>query len=532
MSFMDFAQKVASQITSDASARSNSNPAGTSFLDLLVAHAESVEGADGTALGEVGTQALDARSDSAEFHDGDAFAFDAGKNSSIFDFMVSTSSISITDSVAGSAILSTTGSYGSQRSDGLFASHGLFFTTPASTSTDVTATTSMFVEEIERLSNLASGGVAETTSIIGGVLENGSAQTDKLVGGASLSYGGLSNGLVGSIGLGGFTNGIIGSLGELDEYSLSVVAGNTYSVAMFANGSGIGPGSNLNTYLRVYSDAGLTNQIAFNDNGGDGSNSYLEFTAASSGTFYVQSGAFNNVSTGTYSLIVEDETIDRPRDALDWGSSFYDNAINIYFAEAGQVYDGKSSLGWTSQQIADTMDALTQMVGDITLTATRTFTAASANMVLLTYNANDSSSGYFNPPGFGDSAGIGAWNLQPNSYLSGGRYANAWGPGNGAYHTLLHEFGHALGLSHAHDSGGTSDVMDGVTSNQGDYGDYGLNQGAYTIMGYNYQGDINGDAAGGTSGSANYGFALGPSALDLGILQSRYGADMTVNTGN
>ena len=47
------------------------------------------------------------------------------------------------------------------------------------------------------------------------------------------------------------------------------------------------------------------------------------------------------------------------------------------------------------------------------------------------------------------------------------------------------EFGHGLGMAHPHDNGGSSEVMQRVTSEFGSYGLYGLNQGVYTTMSYN-----------------------------------------------
>ncbi len=49
---------------------------------------------------------------------------------------------------------------------------------------------------------------------------------------------------------------------------------------------------------------------------------------------------------------------------------------------------------------------------------------------------------------------------------------------------LAHEPMHALGLAHPHDTGGTSSIMNGVVKS-GDYGDFNLNQGVFTVMTYN-----------------------------------------------
>ena len=89
--------------------------------------------------------------------------------------------------------------------------------------------------------------------------------------------------------------------------------------------------------------------------------------------------------------------------------------------------------------------------------------------------------------------------------------------------TLIHELGHGLGFAHPHDDGGTSSVMAGVSSAFGDYGDYDLNQGIYTIMSYN-------DGWGAEfplHSELGYGYSGGPMALDIALAQTLYGANTT-----
>lgn len=149
---------------------------------------------------------------------------------------------------------------------------------------------------------------------------------------------GTTGGLAGSLGIGGFTNGDISVAGELDEYTLNVEAGKTYTINLFGNSSG-NRNSLADSYLRVYTDAGLTNLLIENNNSiynstSDYLNSYVSFTVATDATLYVQASAVG-LLTGEYTLIVEDETVERPRDSLDWGSSFYDTNISVYFAGGG-----------------------------------------------------------------------------------------------------------------------------------------------------------------------------------------------------
>ncbi len=118
-----------------------------------------------------------------------------------------------------------------------------------------------------------------------------------------------------------------------------------------------------------------------------------------------------------------------------------------------------------------------------------------------------------------------------DAYQSG---ATGLAVGGYDYVTLLHEFGHAMGLAHPHDTGGASTVYPGVTENQstGDLGDFDLNQAVYTMMSYNdgWQTAPQGPLDSNTVWTR--GFTGTPMALDIAALQALYGANATTNIGN
>ncbi|MEA3016935.1 MAG: serralysin, partial [Sphingomonadales bacterium] len=119
--------------------------------------------------------------------------------------------------------------------------------------------------------------------------------------------------------------------------------------------------------------------------------------------------------------------------------------------------------------------------------------------------------------------------------------------GGYAFYTLVHEFGHGMGLAHPHDTGGGSTVLPGVfgpfgTGVAGSYGAFDLNQGVYSVMSYNPGWDLN-------PANAPYGvpwYIDGPgvyreideayngglSAFDIALLQIKYGANTGYNVGN
>jgi len=94
------------------------------------------------------------------------------------------------------------------------------------------------------------------------------------------------------------------------------------------------------------------------------------------------------------------------------------------------------------------------------------------------------------------------------------------------YYTFVHEIGHALGLAHPHDNGGSSSIFPGVDGASDD-GDFSLNQFVATIMSYNT------DSSSYSPGyPTNWGFAAGPMAFDIAAIQHIYGINRTYNTGN
>src|SRR5262245_6197429 len=139
--------------------------------------------------------------------------------------------------------------------------------------------------------------------------------------------------------------------------------------------------------------------------------------------------------------------------------------------------------------------------------------------------------------------------LEPNPP---GPAREAYAPGSYAFETMLHEFGHDLGLAHPHDGGGQFDgtLFPGVLS-AADFGFFNLNQSNATVMSYNFSGFGEGggvdpnnpdfnllpDAANISDLSTEqlyqtYGYAATPMALDIAAIQAIYGANTTYNSGN
>jgi Ca2+-binding RTX toxin-like protein len=95
-------------------------------------------------------------------------------------------------------------------------------------------------------------------------------------------------------------NGTIETGGDLDWFSVSLVAGQTYTFRL--QGEDSGGGRTLNDpYLRLYGSTGL--QVAFNDDAGASTyDSQIVYKAKATGIHYLQAADYSTGATGTYTI--------------------------------------------------------------------------------------------------------------------------------------------------------------------------------------------------------------------------------------
>ena len=349
----------------------------------------------------------------------------------------------------------------------------------------------------------------------------------------------------------GTTFGQLEEAGDVDVYSVQLTAGTLYT---FTYAGGVAgdtdfdqePGENTGV-LELLDSSG--NVVASNINWESG----ISHFTAESGTYYVRASGELPTMTGGYTLDVAGHHPDEhgPLDSIDWRSAnnvqFVDtdgdgrgDTAYVYFAPAGENFgetgdDGISPLvtyGWQQWQIDGVMAALEhyeQILGvDYVITddpEQATFRLATSVSAL--YGA------YMYPqdPAYGTQQGIGVFNLASGGF---GTRPESLQQGGYSYAVVLHEFGHAHGLAHPHDTGGGSEIMLGVTASTGSYGVYDLNQGVYTVMSYNDAWDRHPDGPSpysGTGPTVGYGWSGSLSAFDVAQLQERYGYHAS-NTGD
>jgi Ca2+-binding RTX toxin-like protein len=211
---------------------------------------------------------------------------------------------------------------------------------------------------------------------------------------------------------------------------------------------------------------------------------------------------------------------------IDWGTKVSDPLnLTVYFAPQGEKVDGVSSLGWNAYEKQQVMLAFEQFSNVCNVDVEITTNKASADFRIATARMNDGTLGWFNPPG---ESGAGSGVMIRNGY--GWDEGGAGGLEQGGYGfiTLIHEFGHGFGLAHPHDRGGTSTIMQGVSGPFGDYGAFDLNQGVFTTMSYN-DGWVSHT---GENPGAAWGYQATMMALDIAVLQQKYGANTDFHSGN
>ncbi len=328
-----------------------------------------------------------------------------------------------------------------------------------------------------------------------------------------------------SMNVGDSFQGSLQTVGDTDWVAITLTSGSAYEIDL----NGIGGSAVSDTFLRVYDSSGSL--LKSDDDGGPGLNSSLTLTAGYTGTYYIEADSFNNNKTGDYQIDVTETVPAVPTDSLEWSGAAFSTAstINVYFATSGSTVDDEgttiTSDGFTTTEINAIMGMFDGVTDFANINFQRTTNQSAADIQLATDNLGSSLLGYMYPQGSSSSSdGLGV-------FTSNSTYWNSASMSMGGfmYGVVIHELGHGLGLAHPHDTGGGSDVMDGVTSS-GDTGDYGeMNQSVFTVMSYND--GWNGHPLG-TPPDYSSGYQATFAALDIAVLQSYYGTNTTHNSGS
>ncbi|ONG48986.1 hypothetical protein BKE38_21390 [Pseudoroseomonas deserti] len=230
-----------------------------------------------------------------------------------------------------------------------------------------------------------------------------------------------------------------------------------------------------------------------------------------------------------------------PLAGLDWGIKAPGPWITYFFAPEGEAMlpekEEVLTVGWNEYEKAqvraalDTFSQITNLrFGEVAFDEEGE-PEASPMLVLSLMDMQDASLlGSCEPLGKAEPA-IARFNVGGVTWSR--EAGGALEQGGDAFQTLIHEFGHGLGLSHPHDTGlnGDSPIFPGVVDSKGErgYGEYDLNQSVWTMMSY-----VRGWPTGpnGVLDTDDYGLGKTPMAFDIAVLQAKYGANMQWATGD
>lgn len=393
------------------------------------------------------------------------------------------------------------------------------------------------------------------------VAERGADVSDTAAGAQAVAVGSSTLGFMDQTGTTTAT-----AFNDVDFYKVDLVAGQYYEFQ--ASGGWdyyTGPENDLR--LHVMGPDGATVVGFSGDISSSDQNAAVAFVPTESGTYYLRishdvasARAAGSVPNAGYELSVKTFDLSDldPLDAINWGGDdnvvpgAADGEIKVYFAQAGETFDGETSIGWNAYEQQQAMLAFQQYEKALPVHYTVTTNAAEADFKLVVKNTTASDTagvlGYFNPPGE-TNAGVGVfwrdgfgWDEDGPGTDDGSGENGGLEQGGYAFYTLVHEFGHAMGLAHPHDTGGGSTILPGVFGAFDSYGAFDLNQGVYTVMSYNPGWPL--DPANDPYGVPWYidggvpyqeideGYNGSLSALDIALLQIKYGANTNANTGN
>ena len=316
-----------------------------------------------------------------------------------------------------------------------------------------------------------------------------------------------------------------------DWVAVTLVAGQTYSFGAV----GLGPvGSGVtDPWLRLHAANGST--LATNDDGGPGYGADLSFTAATSGTYYIEVKSLAGGVNGEYGLTVtEGDMVSYGadlgagvlyRDGTSWAATpFAPVALSWGVRQSGPAQDASGNAAPFSQLTLAQIDATKAALGNFAEVGNITFNQVtpggvtnSATILVGAYtSANDGAGAYAYFPGSTGSASD-----DGDLWINNDAVSTTSVPiGSYDYFVFLHELGHAMGLSHP----GDYNAAPGVTITYNNSAQFIEDSQQFTVMSYFAATDTEADCP------TTYNDTL--MLYDIYAVQMMYGVNNATRAGN
>ena len=316
--------------------------------------------------------------------------------------------------------------------------------------------------------------------------------------------------------------GSISGSNDADFYKVSLVSGRTYTFSMIGTGSSY----LLDPQLSLFNASG--NRVAYNDDSGPGLASSLTFKASQTGTYFIGGSSWGD--QGQYGISFSAGTkasFDLPMAAAScftqsstWGAIGSSATVTYGFRESGVVYDASGNLSSFSQFTSTEKDAvrtILQLWSDVC-----NIRFEETNPLGYTNNATILFANYFSA-----TDGAGAYAYYPGSSTANSESGDVWlnldsidsssiPLGSYSFFTIMHEIGHAIGLSHP----GDYNAAPGVSITYTNSAQFQQDSGQFSVMSY-FAGSDTGQSPG------YFASAYTPMMADIYQMQILYGTNTT-----